>query len=162
MDIQHSIFNSLVNGASLAVSSGYNQRWATAGFTKAEYDTLTQSYIWGADQARVVPSLISEAVQISLTLANLPAMQMPAEFIAAVIVKYVHPCNYLIAAVKAPKGFNASKLLEDRATIESVSPELMISMVLQAAVDINAMDKKLTLEDQVLQENIKNRESETN
>jgi len=111
----------------------YANLHAEHGLTKPEWDLLVQNDPWNVEQRRQAKSTLSECLQISLTLAGLPAMALPGQYVAACIVEIVSPVNRLVAAAKAPEAYDAvmaSGLETEESEIRPISPEQMISMVI--------------------------------
>lgn len=95
-------------GRSIATAHGtFGARQAEAGFTKPDYELLCQHTYWSIDQRRRIPSILANAVSISLSIAGLPPVPLPGHYVAAVIVNLVHPCNLLLACASAPESFDA-------------------------------------------------------
>ena len=105
---------------------------AAAGFSRQEWDLLTCDDMWTAEQQRQVRSILAEAVNVSLTLANLPSDRLPGQYVAAIIAQLVSPCNRLVAARKAPETYDAvaaSGLVGPVEVIET-TPEQMVALVM--------------------------------
>lgn len=77
------------------------------GILEADWDLLTQNEYWSPDQARQIRTILASVVEVSLTIAGLPAIPLPGQYVAAVISEVVAPCNRILAATKAPDTFDA-------------------------------------------------------
>ena len=110
----------------------YTKRHAEAGFSKPEWDLLTQKEYWNADQARQVSSILAEATSISLRLAGIPAVPLPGQYVAALICKLVAPANRLTAALRAPRTFEAENAagVSGPVAVKETTPEQMMSLVM--------------------------------
>lgn len=84
----------------------YGAEQQAAGFTKDEWDLLTDETCWTKSQQMKVSSILASAVSITLRTAGLPPVPLPGAFVAAVICKLVEPCNRLVAAASAPESFD--------------------------------------------------------
>jgi hypothetical protein len=78
------------------------------GIEQAHWELLTQREYWTPDQARAVRSVMANVIEVSMTIAGMPAVPLPGQYVAALIAEVVAPCNYMIAAVKAPDTFDAT------------------------------------------------------
>ena len=96
-------------GAMQLVTLGkeHTAQHAAAGFSAEEWNLLTQETPWSQEQRRQVRSVLAEAVNVTLELAGLPSEPLPGQYVAAVIVKVVAPCNRLVAAYRAPETYDA-------------------------------------------------------
>ena len=78
------------------------------GIEQAHWELLTQREYWTPDQSRAVRSVLANVIEVSMTIAGMPAVPLPGQYVAALIAEVVAPCNYMIAAVKAPDTFDAT------------------------------------------------------
>ena len=78
------------------------------GIEQAHWELLTQREYWTPDQSRAVRSVMANVIEVSMTIAGMPAVPLPGQYVAALIAEVVAPCNYMIAAVKAPDTFDAA------------------------------------------------------
>lgn len=85
----------------------YGPDQQAAGFTQEEWLLLTSPECWTKSEQMKMPSIISNAISITLRTAGLPAVPLPGAYVAAVICKLVSPCNRLVAAASAPESFDA-------------------------------------------------------
>jgi hypothetical protein len=102
------------------------------GLSAADWDIVTSKEPWTPTQRRQARSIIAECVQISLTIAGLPAQSLPAQYVAAVITAIVAPVNLLVAASSAPESFDAlgAANVETEFQVHPVKREQMQSLVL--------------------------------
>lgn len=77
------------------------------GIEEAHWLLLTQPEYWTPDQARACRSILANAIEVSMTIAGMPAIPLPGQYVAALIAEVVAPCNYMLACVKAPDTFDA-------------------------------------------------------
>lgn len=85
----------------------HTQVHAAAGFSAAEWKPLTQQTPWTAEERKRVRSCLAELVNVSLTMAGLPAMPMPSQYVAMLICEVVAEPNRYVAATRAPESFDA-------------------------------------------------------
>jgi hypothetical protein len=78
------------------------------GIESAHWEMLTQKEYWSPDQARSVRSVLANAIEVSMTIAGMPAIPLPGQYAAALIAEVVAPCNWAIAANKCPDTFDAA------------------------------------------------------
>lgn len=110
----------------------YGPEQQAAGFTKDEWDLLTQTDCWTKTQQLKITSLLSNAISITLRTAGLPPTPLPGAFVAAVICKLVASCNRIVAAASAPESFDvmsAVGLTSETQTIIT-SKEQMYALVI--------------------------------
>ncbi len=85
----------------------YGSQQQSAGFTREEWELLTEPECWSKSEQMKVASILAAAVSITLRIAGLPAVPLPGAYVAAVICKLVAPCNRILAAASAPESFDA-------------------------------------------------------
>ena len=133
------------------------------GIEQAHWELITQREYWTPDQSRAVRSVLANVIEVSMTIAGMPAVPLPGQYVAALIAEVVAPCNYMIAAVKAPDTFDAtdaSGLLGDY-EVKTMEYQQLMALILayaggygdQPAGDMLPRD----LEDKVHRENISKR-----
>lgn len=86
----------------------YTELHKAHGIEQAHWNLLTQDEYWTPDQSRAVRSVLANVIEVSMTIAGMPAIPLPGQYVAALIAEVVSPCNYMIAAVKAPDTFDAT------------------------------------------------------
>lgn len=128
------LFEGFRRGALMLAANNcvYTQYHKEYGIAQAEWEMLTQDEPWTLSQRQQVRSQIAEVVNISLTIAGLPAMALPAQYVAAVIVTVVSPTNRFVAATRAPEAFDAlaASGLNEAFEIRPVTIETMQSLVI--------------------------------
>ena len=105
------------------------------GIEQAHWEMLTQREYWSVDQSRAVRSVLANVIEVSMTIAGMPAIPLPGQYVAALIAEVVAPCNYMLAAIKAPDTFDAtdaSGLIGDT-EVRTMEPQQMMSLVLAYA-----------------------------
>ena len=114
------------------MGSEHTAKHAAIGFSKTEWDLLCQDEMWTPTDRRQVRAILAEAVNATLTAAGLPAVPLPAQYVACVIVQLVAPCNRLVAATRAPETYDAVQAsgLSGPVVIEMVDPKTMVSLVM--------------------------------
>ena len=84
------------------------------GLELSDWELLIQKEYWSADQAKKIRSILAAAVEVSLTIANIPPGPLPGQYVAAVIAEIVAPPNRMVACHKAPDTFDAASALEEQ------------------------------------------------
>lgn len=110
----------------------YSDLHKSHGIEEAHWDLLTQDEYWTPDQARSIRSILASVIEVSMTIAGMPAIPLPGQYAAALIAEVVSPCNRLLACVKTPDTFDAldaSGLLEDH-NVRTMTPQQLMSLVL--------------------------------
>lgn len=103
------------------------------GMNLSEYEILTQDDPWLPAEVQMMRGVLAQAINVSLTFANLPARALPAQYVAAVIAYTVKPVNWLCAATVAPETFDAlgaANMQEDFKVLPT-KYEQMIALVMQ-------------------------------
>lgn len=77
------------------------------GIDPYHWEILTQKEYWSPDQARDMRSIIANVLEVSMTIAGMPAVPMPGQYLAALIAHVVAPANRLLACTKVPDTFDA-------------------------------------------------------
>ena len=77
------------------------------GIEQSHWELLTQDEYWSPDQARQMRSILASVVEVAMTIAGMPAIPLPGQYVAALIAEVVAPANRLIACTKAPDTFDA-------------------------------------------------------
>lgn len=132
------LFNAFAAGARQLAAPQYSEIHAKYGISQGDWDLLTLPRPWTADERRQVRSILAECLSISMHIAGLPAMAMPGQFAAALIVHVVHPCNRLVAATRAPDTYDGELATGLRGPVE-VSPmriEQMLALVIAYSGEI--------------------------
>lgn len=135
MDL-HSAFR--LGAKKLAQASGeYTELHKSHGIDQTHWELLTQEEYWTPDQARSVRSILANVIEISMTISGMPAIPLPGHYVAAVIAEVVHPCNRMLACVKAPDTFDATDAsgLFGTHEVKDMSPQQMMSLVLAYSGD---------------------------
>lgn len=110
----------------------YTDLHKSHGIEQAHWELLTQYEYWSADQSRAIRSILANVVEVSMTIAGMPAIPLPGQYVAAVIAEVVAPCNWMVAAVKAPDTFDAtdaSGLLGD-SEVKPLEYQQMMALIL--------------------------------
>ena len=102
------------------------------GLEQAEWELITQSEYWSIDQARQVRSILASVVEVSMTIAGMPAIPLPGQYVAAVIAEVVAPCNRMVACTKAPDTFDAAEASGILSTheVKDMSVQQLMALVL--------------------------------
>lgn len=94
----------------------YTDLHKSHGIDEAHWELLTSDEYWTPDQARAIRSILASCLEVSMTIAGMPAIPLPGQYAAALIAEVVSPCNRLLACTKCPDtfdAFDASGLLKD-------------------------------------------------
>jgi len=115
----------------LARGDGYGELHRGYGLMQDDFNLLVQEEHWTPDDARRIRSILASVIEVSLTIAGMPAVPLPGQYAAAVIAILVSPANRIVACMKVPETFDAvsaSGLHEDF-VIRPMRPEQMIALV---------------------------------
>lgn len=102
------------------------------GIEQAHWELLTQDEYWTPDEARAVRSILASVIEVSMTIAGMPPIPMPGQYAAALIAEVVAPCNWMLAAMKAPDTFDATDAsgLVSTAEVKDMPPQQLMALVL--------------------------------
>lgn len=106
----------------------YTELHKSHGIDEAHWELLTSEEYWTPDQARAIRSILASVLEVSMTIAGMPAIPLPGQYAAALITEVVSPCNRLLACTKAPDtfdAFDASGLLKDHEVRTMPATQLM-------------------------------------
>lgn len=70
---------------------------SAVNLTTDEYIFLTGKRLWQARDRALARRCVETAVQGTIDIVGFSRLRLPIEFVAAVIHRYVDPCNYLTA-----------------------------------------------------------------
>lgn len=88
-------------------SCQYTELHKQHGIEEHHWNLITSKEPWTPDQTRQMRSLIAAVCEVSMTIAGMPAIPFPGQYVAAVIAEVVSPINRILAATKAPDTFDA-------------------------------------------------------
>jgi hypothetical protein len=128
------VFESFRAGAKVLAKAGreYTELHKSHGIDQTEWELLTQNEYWTADQAREVRTVLANIIEVSMTIAGMPAIPLPGQYVAAVIAECVAPCNRLVAVTKSPDTFDAadaSGLLQTSEVKDMTKQQLMALVI---------------------------------
>lgn len=110
----------------------YSEIHKAHGIEESHWLVLTQKEPWTPDQMRAIRSILANVVEVSMTIAGIPAIPLPGQYVAAVIAEIVHPSNWMVAATKAPETFDASDAsgLMGTSEVKEMSTQQMMALTL--------------------------------
>ena len=85
----------------------YTELHKAHGIEESHWALFTQDEYWTPDQARAIRSILANVIEVSMTIAGMPAIPLPGQYVAALIAICVSPCNRLVACTKVPDSFDA-------------------------------------------------------
>lgn len=94
-----------------AYSSEYGPQQIAAGFKMEDWNILVQEECWTKTEQQKIPAILANACSITLTVAGLAPVPLPAPYVAATICKLCAECNRLVAAQSAPRAFDSRSAL---------------------------------------------------
>ena len=102
------------------------------GIEEFHWQLLTQREYWTPDQARAIRSILANVIEVSMTIAGMPAIPLPGQYVAAVIATCVAPCNRLVACTKAPDAFDAfdASGLTGTSEVTEMTPQQLMALVI--------------------------------
>lgn len=97
------------NGAEQLAGANYKftELHRSHGIQQTDWELLTQVEHWTPEQARQVRGVLGQVLEVALTIAGMPAIPLPGQYVAAVIAMCVSPANKLVASTKVPDTFDA-------------------------------------------------------
>ena len=102
------------------------------GIDQHQWDMLTKAENWTPDETRQMRSILAAVAEVSMTIAGMPPIPLPGQYMAALIAEVVSPCNRLLAATKAPDTFDADLASGILGTheVKEMSREQLMSLVM--------------------------------
>lgn len=110
----------------------YSELHKSHGIEPSHWDLLTQEEYWTPDQTRQIRSILANVIEVSMTIAGMPAVPLPGQYAAALIAEVVAPANRMLACIKTPDtfdAFDASGLMKSF-EVKDMPKEQMMSLVL--------------------------------
>lgn len=110
----------------------YSELHKGHGIQEDHWRLLTSTEYWTQQEARQIRAILANAIEVSMTIAGMPAIPLPGQYVAAFIVEVVAPCNRYLAAIMAPDTFDAvdaSGLLSTH-EVKTMPREQMLALVL--------------------------------
>jgi hypothetical protein len=107
------------------------------GIDPYEWEILTQDEYWSVDQAQKMRTILANIVEVSMTIAGMPAIPLPGHYVAAVIAVIVSPVNQMLACTKAPDTFDAAMAsgLEGTYEVKPMSVQQLCALVIAYSGD---------------------------
>ena len=128
------IHNAFMQGAiKLALANReYTELHKSHGIDPVQWKLLTQNEYWTVDQAREIRSILGATVEVAMSIAGMPAIPLPGQYVAAVIATCVSPINRLVATMKAPDTFDAADAsgLMKTSEVREMTKQQMIALVM--------------------------------
>lgn len=96
-------------GAETLVLGGFKYRdiHRAHGIGQADWDILVQEEPWTPQQVMGIRNVLAQVVEVALTIAGMPPVPLPGQYVAAVIAIIVQPANRFLACTKVPDTFDA-------------------------------------------------------
>ena len=126
-------FDMFSRGAAiLAGPKEWSKVHARHGLSQAEWDLFTQDENWTASERTRIRGIIHEVLNVSQTIAGLPAMPLAGHYAAAVIALLVAIPNRMVATACCPTTFDTEKAsgLKGPVEIVEMSREQLIALVI--------------------------------
>ena len=121
-------------GARKIASEGrrYTELHKAHGIEESHWRLLTQEEYWTPEEARAIRSILANVVEVSMTIAGMPSIPLPGQYVAAVIAEVVSPLNRMLACVKAPDTFDATDAsgLLQTSEVTEMKVQQMMALVL--------------------------------
>jgi hypothetical protein len=141
----------------------YSELHKSHGIEESHWKLLTQGEYWTPDQARQIRSILASVIEVSMTIAGMPAVPLPGQYAAALIAEVVAPANRMLACIKAPDTFDAyaaSGLLQEF-EIKDMTKEQLMSLVLAYSGNYPNEPEGLSLPSEVSEQVIAENEKDT-
>mgnify|MGYP000710079622 CR=1 FL=1 len=102
------------------------------GIEQAQWELLTQEEYWTPDQARQIRSILANVVEVSMTIAGMPAIPLPGQYVAALIAEVVAPANRMVACTKSPDTFDGeiASGIEMTHKVQDMSVQQLMALVI--------------------------------
>ena len=135
--MQDRLFQMMRGGAAAIASLGgeFTAAHAEAGLLADDWAVLRSPKYWRREESIRSRAALSRLVEASFTLAGIPPVALPAEYVAATITEVVSPCNWIVAATQSQGALDGQVLAtptgDQQYQKETVSAERMIALVFQ-------------------------------
>jgi hypothetical protein len=132
----------------------YTELHKAHGIEETHWELLTQAEYWTPDQARAIRSILANVSEVSMTIAGMPAIPLPGQYVAALIAEVVAPCNWMLASIKAPDtfdAFDATGIMDD-VEVEPMKHEQMMALVLAYGGGYTQEPTRLKLKPEIVEE----------
>lgn len=104
---------------------------AGLGIAKPDFDKLVGSEPWqGSDRNRMTV-LLHNLINAGVDSIGAPRFPLPAEYIAAGIVMFVHGVNVMTACLFAPQGLQGAEDMGRGVVSDPVTPQQLFAICLQ-------------------------------
>lgn len=107
------------------------------GITKADIRDLQAAEFWRAPDVDRMRRALNGCMSVAFQLSGIGVFMVTAEYLAAMIVSVVHPCNWMTASNLVSTGLDGVKIIQpsgdEMAEREMVSSERMHALCLLAA-----------------------------
>lgn len=150
----HEIHTAFRRGAViLAEGQSYGPLHREMGLLEPDWHLLTREEHWTPAESRQIRSILANVVEVALTIAGMPAVPLPGQYVAAVIAICVAPANRMVACSKVPETFDAvaASGLHSDFEIKPMKVEQMMSLVLAYSGGIGGEPPVNRLQPEVVQ-----------
>lgn len=97
MEIHELKFQTARGAMKLLAGSSYTEIFGSLGITKEEFEKVTRASCWVSQDRGEVRKTLDALCAGVMDVTGVPRFEMPAEYVAAVIVSYVNPTNIQVA-----------------------------------------------------------------
>ena len=112
----------------------YNSEWhSRAQISRGDWEIIKCNKGWTPEQVRGAGIAIDKVLSAAMTQSGLPRIPLPAEYIATVISKVIHPSNWMQSTHACLSGLDGKQLFTQDGDVHSarivVSPERLFYMI---------------------------------
>lgn len=94
----------------------------SVGLNKEKLYKLSDAQYWGPDEAQDMQVALSEIIFGGARLAQYEEIDIPVEYLAAVIAEFVHPNNWMVACHLFKRSYNRSELKGHDERVSLIDP----------------------------------------
>jgi hypothetical protein len=118
-------------------NAAYSDLHKSHGIEESHWRLLTAEEYWTPDEARQVRSILASVIEVSMTIAGMPAVPLPGQYAAALIAEVVSPVNRMLACIKCPDTFDAfdASGVNETFEVKTMPKEQMMSLVIAYSGD---------------------------
>lgn len=113
---------------SLIASMDYEEIFRGLGITPEEFKLLVGNAIWLGNDRAAVRKALDACLAGAMDLTGTPRFEMPAEYIAAAIVRFVAPVNVMKACAWMENQRPAEVIAGASSTPETVNPAQLFAL----------------------------------
>lgn len=127
-------------GAMKSIAEGSPTSLEEMGLIPTDIEKLTADISWRNNERVKIQRILENVLHASVDQMGINRFELPAEYVAAGIGMFVHPCNQMKACVWMEGGKSAAQL-GSNSTIDSISSTVKAPQLFALLVGMNSNDE---------------------